>query len=100
MRIPNRIFDDIAKVANGAVSTLSGIKAEIEAIVGQQIEKILVDKNLVIRDEFEVVKEVATEARLNQEQLEKRIMHLEAQLDSLNKKPAPRTKKNKKLAEN
>ncbi len=80
MQTSNRLFDDLAKVANGAVSTLTSMKAEIEAMVRQQIERILVDTDLVARDEFDAVSAVAAEARLQQEKLEVRVAKLEAQL--------------------
>ena len=80
MQTSNRLFDDLAKVANGAVSTLSSMKAEIEAMVRQQIERILVDTDLVARDEFDAVSAVAAEGRLQQEKLEIRVAALEVQL--------------------
>jgi len=80
MQTSNRLFDDMAKVANGAVSTLTGMKGEIEALIRHQIEKLLVDSDLVARDEFNAVKAMAAEARLQQEKLEKRVAELEAKL--------------------
>lgn len=87
MQTSNRFFDDIAKVANGAVTTLVGVKAEIETIVRQQIERILLDADMVPRDEFDAVKELAANARAAQEKLEIRVAKLEA---AANK---PKTKK-------
>ena len=80
MQTRSRIFDDLAKVAGGAVSTLSGIKAEIEVLVRQQIERLLVEVDMVPRDEFDAVKAMAAKARSEQEKLEKRILELEARL--------------------
>lgn len=90
MQTKNRMFDDFAKVANGAVSTLVGIKAEMEALVRQQIERFLLDMDLVPRDEFDAVKAVAVKARAEQEKLEKRVAQLEAQLAGAKAKPARR----------
>ncbi len=83
MQTNNRILDDLAKVANGAVSTLVGVKSEVEASVRQQLEKLLVDMDLVTREEFEAMKSVAIAARTEQEQLEKRVATLEAALANL-----------------
>jgi len=80
MQTRSRIFDDLAKVAGGAVSTLGGIKAEIEVLVRQQIERLLVDADMVPRDEFDAVKAVAAKARSEQERLEKRVLALEKKL--------------------
>ena len=83
MQTSNRIFDDLARVANGAVSTLVGVKDEIDALVCQRIEKMLVDADLVPRDEFDAVKTMAAEARSEQERLAKRVAALETKLKKL-----------------
>jgi hypothetical protein len=80
MQTKGRIFDDLARVANGAVSTLVGIKGEVEAVVRQQIERLLADADLVPRDEFDAVKEMAANARAGQEALQRRVDDLEARL--------------------
>ena len=77
MQTSNRLLDDLAKVANGAVSTLVGVKDEIEAIVRQRVDKLLVDADLVQREEFEAVKAMIAEARAEQERVSKRLLALE-----------------------
>ena len=71
MQTRNRIFDDAAKLAGGAVGTLEGVRREIEALVRQQVERILSRFDLVTRDEFDAVKEMAARARAEQEELAK-----------------------------
>ncbi|MCH7694087.1 MAG: accessory factor UbiK family protein, partial [Proteobacteria bacterium] len=73
MQTSNRILDDLARVANGAVSTLVGIKNEIDALVRQRLERLLNDADVVPREEFDAVKAMAAKARTEQEKLEKRI---------------------------
>jgi len=90
MQTTNRILDDLAKVANGAVSTVVGIKDEVEAMVRQQMERFLANMDLVTRDEFEVVKALAANARAEQEKLEKKVAALEKALAA---KPAARKAK-------
>ena len=80
MQTSNKILDDLAKVANGAVATMTGIKYEVEAMVRQQVERFLADGNLVPRDEFDAMAEVARNARAAQEKLEARVAKLEAAL--------------------
>ena len=82
MQTNNRILDDIAKVANGAVSTLVGVKSETEAALRRQLIRLLNEIDLVPRDEFEAMKEVAITARTEQEKQEKRILALEAAIAS------------------
>ena len=77
MQTSNRILDDLAKVASGAVSTAVGVKDEIEAIIRQRLEKFLANADLVTREEFEVVKAMASEARAEQERLARRLESLE-----------------------
>jgi BMFP domain-containing protein YqiC len=97
MQSRNRMFDDLAKVANGAVSTFVGLKGEVEAMVRQQMEKMLSRMDVVPRDEFDAVKAVAAKARTEQEKLERRVAALEAQLagrgTSARKKPARKNRK-------
>lgn len=80
MQTSNRLFDDLAKVASGAASTLVGVKQELDAIVRQRIERLVHDFDLVTRDEFEAVKAMAAAARAGQEALEQRLAALEARL--------------------
>lgn len=86
MQTSNRILDDMAKVASGAVSAVTGLKGDAEGMLRRQMEKLLADMDLVTREEFEVVKAMAANARAEQEKLQARVAELEAQLTA--KKPA------------
>lgn len=86
MQTQNRFFDDLARVAGGALGTLAGIRNELEALMRQQFERLLGDMNLVTRDEFEAVQAMAAKARTEQEALAARVVALEAQLA---RRPAP-----------
>ena len=59
MQSQNRFFDDLARVASGALGTLSGVKTEVETRLREQLEKVLAGMDLVSRDEFEAVKAMA-----------------------------------------
>ena len=80
MQTSNRFFDDLAKMASGAASTVVGVRQEIEALVRQRMERLVADFDLVRRDEFEAVKAMAANARAEQERLERRMAELEAKL--------------------
>ena len=58
--MPNKtkILSELSKIAVDAMSTFSGLKKEIEAIVRIKVEKAINKMNLVRRDEFEVLKKV------------------------------------------
>ena len=91
MQTRNRIFDDLAKVANSAVGTMAGLKDEIENMVRYRVERFMSDMNMVSREEFDAVKAMAAKARSEQATFEKRIKELETKVDGLS--PTPRTKK-------
>jgi len=80
MQSQSRFFDDIARMANGAVGALSGVRGEIEARVRDQLERILAGMDLVSREEFEAVKAMAAKARDEQEVLLARVAELESRL--------------------
>ena len=80
MQSQNRIFDDIAKVAGGALSALGGLKQEIEATVRDRLERFMADGNFVRREEFDAVQAMAAAARMAQEKLNARVAALEAEL--------------------
>ena len=80
MESGNRLFDDLARVAGGALGTLNGVKSEIEIRIAEQVERLLSRMNLVRRDEFDAVQAMAAKARLAQEALEARLAALEAKL--------------------
>ena len=83
MQTDNRLLDDLARMASGAVGALTGVRAEIEARVRDQLERILARMDLVTREEFEAVRAMAAKARAEQERLEAQIAILEARLESL-----------------
>ncbi len=80
MQTDNRFLDDLAKVASGALGSVSGVKHEVEMRIQQQLERLLGRMNLVSRDEFDAMKAVAQAAREAQIRLEARVLSLEARL--------------------
>ena len=87
MQTRGRVFDDMARLANGAVGALAGAGRELEAMIRAQIEKLLANMDLVRRDEFEAVKAMAAKARAEQERLEARVAALEGRLAADNPQP-------------
>ncbi|MEG3619883.1 accessory factor UbiK family protein [Magnetovibrio sp. PR-2] len=80
MQTSNRILDDMAKVASGAVSAVTGVKGDADNFLRRHVEKLLSEMDLVTREEFDAVKAMAANARSEQEKLEARVAELEAQL--------------------
>jgi BMFP domain-containing protein YqiC len=96
MQTENRLLDDLARMANGALNTLSGLRDEIENRVRERVERMLADMDMVPRDEFEAIKAMAQKARAEQEDLAVRVAELERRVAELTgaasppREPAPR----------
>ena len=74
----NRFFDEVARLMNDAAGVAQGIKREVDTMFKTQAEKWLRDLDLVKREEFEAVKDMARLAREENEALAARIAALEA----------------------
>ena len=83
MQTENRLLDDLARMANGALNTLSGVREEIESRVRERVERMLADMDMVPREEFEAVRAMAQIARTEQEDLAGRVAELERRLSGL-----------------
>lgn len=86
MQKNSKFFEDIAKLASGAGSTFMEMKHEIDNMVMTQVDKVLRRMNLVTREEFDAVKEMAAKARTEQEKIEARLEALEKTLAAKSKK--------------
>jgi BMFP domain-containing protein YqiC len=74
----NRILDEMARLMNDAAGVAQGVRREFDTVAKSQIERILRDLDVVRRDEFDAVKEMARLAREENEALKARIAALEA----------------------
>jgi BMFP domain-containing protein YqiC len=83
MQTNNPLLDDLAKLATGALGTLTGVRTEVESRVRDQLERVLSRMDLVTREEFEAVRAMASKARSEQEELLRRVDALEARLKAL-----------------
>ena len=83
MQTDNRLLDDLARVAGTAMGAAGGVRGEVETLLRRQFERILGNMDLVSRDEFDAVKEMAAKARSEQEALEGRVAALEKRLSEL-----------------
>ena len=76
----NRFLDEIARLMNDAAGVASGVRREFDTVIKTQAERILRDLDVVQREEFEAVREMARLAREENEALKARIAALEAKL--------------------
>jgi BMFP domain-containing protein YqiC len=76
MQSDNRIFDDFAKVLNGAAGTFAGMAREGETAMRTRMRE-WIGGDFVTREEFEAVKAIAVAAREEAEALKARLDALE-----------------------
>jgi len=81
----NRFLDEFAKLMTDAAGAAQGMRRDFETMIKAQGERILRDMDVVQREEFEAVKEMAVKAREENEKLAARIATLEAELAALRK---------------
>ena len=77
MQSDNRIFDDFAKVLNGAAGTFAGMAREGEAAMRTRLRE-WIGSDFVTREEFEAVKAIAVAARDEADALKARLDAIEA----------------------
>ncbi len=75
-----RLFNDVSRLMNDAAGAAKSLGREAEAAVKGQVERILSGMDVVSREEFEAVRDMAVAARNANEALERRIAELEAKL--------------------
>lgn len=80
MQTQSPIFDEIAKLMSEAAGAVDGVRREAETVARGQLQRLLSDMDLVTREEFEAVRDMAAAARAENEKLAARIAALEARL--------------------
>ncbi|HZS65197.1 MAG TPA: accessory factor UbiK family protein [Xanthobacteraceae bacterium] len=79
----SRIYDEMARLMNDAAGVAQGVRREFDTFFRSQAERILRDFDVVKREEFEAVKEMATIAREENEALKRRLAKLEEQMATM-----------------
>jgi BMFP domain-containing protein YqiC len=79
----NRFLDELAKLMTDAAGAAQGMRREVETLLKAQAERLLRELDLVEREEFEAVKDMAVRAREENERLSARIAALESEIAAL-----------------
>ena len=87
MQSDNPILDGLARLMTDAAGAAQSVRAEIDTLMRQRLERLVADMDFVPREEFEAVKAMASKARSENERLEARVAQLETSLASLTTKP-------------
>ena len=79
----NPFLDEFARLMTDAAGAAQGVRREFEALIKAQAERMLRTMDVVQREEFEAVKEMAARAREANDALAARIAALEAEIAAL-----------------
>jgi BMFP domain-containing protein YqiC len=74
----NPILDQLAKLMTNAAGAAKGVRDEVATLIKTQTERLVNDLDLVPREEFEAMKAIAMNARMEVEQLHARLGKLES----------------------
>ncbi len=77
MQTQNALFDEIAKLMTEAAGAADGVRREAETVFRSRLQSLLADMDVVTREEFEAVRDMARAAREENEALKARIEALE-----------------------
>ncbi len=80
----SRFFDDLSRLMTDAAGLADGAKREAQTFAKSQLERVMSGMDLVSREEFEAVREMAAKARDENEKLAARIAALETKLGASN----------------
>ena len=76
----SQLFDDISRLMTDAAGIAEAARREFQTLARSQLERLTAGMNIVSREEFDAVQEMAALARTQNEKLEARIAALEAKL--------------------
>jgi BMFP domain-containing protein YqiC len=80
MQTTSSVFDDLARLMTGAMGLAQGAGDEAKSFMRAQADRFVAEMDLVGRDEFEAVKQMAADARAEADALKVRVAALEALL--------------------
>ena len=80
MQTQSSVFDDLARLMTGAMGMAQGMGDEAKSFMRSQADRFVAEMDLVSRDEFEAVKQMAADARAEADALRERLTALEAAL--------------------
>ena len=84
-----KFFDDLAGVAGGALSALNGLRDELTALARARVDEAIARLDLVRREEFDAMAELAGRARAEAEALSLRVAALEQRVATMSASVMP-----------
>ena len=80
MQSRSKFLDDVSQLMTNAAGVAQGARQEAESAMRGLMDRFLADQNLVTREEFDAVREMAVKAREENDRLSARIAELEEKL--------------------
>lgn len=87
MQTQSSVFDDLARLMTGAMGMAQGMTDEAKSFMRAQADRFVAEMDLVGRDEFDAMKDMASQARAEAAALRERVAALEAALQELKRTP-------------
>jgi BMFP domain-containing protein YqiC len=87
MQTQSSVFDDLARLMTGAMGMAQGMTDEAKSFMRAQADRFVAEMDLVGRDEFDAMKDLASQARAEAAALRERVAALEAALQELKRTP-------------
>lgn len=87
MQTRNKILDDLSHLMTNAMGVAQGARDEAQNALRSIVDRVLADRDLVTREEFEAVRAMAERAREENEALSARLRVLEGGSDELGDRP-------------
>jgi hypothetical protein len=78
MQTRNKILDDLSQLMTNAMGVAQGARDEAQTALRGIVDRLLADRDLVTREEFEAVRAMAVKAREENDALAARLAVLEA----------------------
>lgn len=73
----NRLFDDFARIMTDAAGAAQGVRREAETVMRAQFERLIRDMDIASREEVDVLRDLVSTLRTQNEALAARVAALE-----------------------
>ena len=80
MQGSNRLFDDFARLMTDAAGAAQGVRREAETVFKAQVERLIRDMDIASREELDVLRDLVSALRSQNDALAARVTALEAKL--------------------
>ncbi|KQP30040.1 pyrroline-5-carboxylate reductase [Methylobacterium sp. Leaf104] len=78
MQGSNRLFDDFARLMTDAAGAAQGVRREAETVFKAQVERLIRDMDIASREELDVLRDLVSALRVQNDALAARVTALEA----------------------